>query len=437
MNRISPILLVLIALSISPLLAQDPPPEPPEVAAAREKVVQAEETVYAAEEEMEKIFLELEQDFELIVSDKWAGLSSDYVDAIEVAIGKWKENEGSELAEEIELVGIFSNSGAKRLGAAVSAALAEAMGTPDAQPKPEEVLATAVKAVFPGETFADCWDAAFQDLPEVVKYRGTQEALGKAEKALEAAETAAKGDPNAPPGCVLIPRGRFEFGPWAGWDMALKSNKASKVRQDAFYIGVTEVTNRQFARFLEGLTEKDRERFLAFGFKLLEGGKVAVPVGQADHPVREITFEAATRYAATLKLRLPTEQEWEMAARGLDGRLFPWGNDWDKDAANWSGTGLGRPTSVGACPKDVSPFGVKDMAGNVSELTSTLSGGKPAPTQFRRLKSTDSVIYRGGNFKEGRESAQTTYRWTLTAISGKEPIVGFRIAISEKAWKKR
>ena len=94
-----------------------------------------------------------------------------------------------------------------------------------------------------------------------------------------------------------------------------------------------------------------------------------------DYPVEGMTWHEATAYADRLaqvtgeRWHLPTEAEWEKAARGLDGRLYPWGNEWEKDKANTSDGGLQETTPLGSYPDGRSPYGVYDMAGNVFEWT--------------------------------------------------------------------
>jgi formylglycine-generating enzyme required for sulfatase activity len=97
----------------------------------------------------------------------------------------------------------------------------------------------------------------------------------------------------------------------------------------------------------------------------------------AEHPVVNITWYAARAYADWLASitgepwDLPTEVEWEKAARGTDGRIYPWGNVWDRHTANIDARGPQTTSPVSAYPGDLSPYGVYDLAGNVSEWTRT------------------------------------------------------------------
>ncbi len=104
------------------------------------------------------------------------------------------------------------------------------------------------------------------------------------------------------------------------------------------------------------------------------------PLGEGSHPVVLVSYEDAVAYAAWLgardgySYRLPTAAEWEKAARGTDGRYFPWGDEWRDDGTNWQGSDDFRTSVVGSFPLSQSVYGVEDMAGNVFEFTSTLRG---------------------------------------------------------------
>lgn len=136
-----------------------------------------------------------------------------------------------------------------------------------------------------------------------------------------------------------------------------------KVRVKAFWIDRFPVTNSQYREFVK-----------ATGHRSPWGG-VAFPAGTDDYPVVNVTWDDAAAYAKWAGKRLPTEEEWEKAARGTDGRTYPWGNDWKEGA-----TQCRLPDSlfaatfalpVGCFPEGASPFGVMDLCGNVAEWTGT------------------------------------------------------------------
>ena len=127
------------------------------------------------------------------------------------------------------------------------------------------------------------------------------------------------------------------------------------------------VTNEQFKKFLEATSyhPKDDLNFL----RDWQNGSYAA--GAADKPVTWVALEDARAYAAWAGKRLPHEWEWQYAAQTRDGRLYPWGNQWEASAvpAPDKGRTMRGPDSVTAHPKGASPFGVMDLVGNVWQWT--------------------------------------------------------------------
>lgn len=174
---------------------------------------------------------------------------------------------------------------------------------------------------------------------------------------------------------VLIPSGAFEMGSDTDTEGAAP---ARTVSLDAFLIDRTEVTNAQYAAFLnahgnqvEGnvpwVDMADDENFLT-----QVGGSFQPIAGHEAYPVIQVSWYGARAYCAAVGRRLPTDAEWEKAARGDDGRRYPWGDTAiDCSLANfWNGIVggcVGFPVTVGSYPAGASPYGVLDMSGNVWE----------------------------------------------------------------------
>jgi formylglycine-generating enzyme required for sulfatase activity len=138
---------------------------------------------------------------------------------------------------------------------------------------------------------------------------------------------------------------------------------AQTIRIKRFFIDRYPVTNADYAEFLKktGYRPADSTNFLKHWIK----GQP--PKGQENHPVVWVSLEDAEAYARWAGQRLPTEAEWQYAAQGLDGRLYPWGNDFDPARCH---NKQGQTQPVTAHPAGASPFGAEDLVGNVWQLTS-------------------------------------------------------------------
>jgi formylglycine-generating enzyme required for sulfatase activity len=174
----------------------------------------------------------------------------------------------------------------------------------------------------------------------------------------------------APEGMVLIPAGEFTMGsdeedtegaaleygivkPWFE-----DEHPQRRVALPAYFIDRFEVTNAHYARYLAETNHHPPSQW--------ESGRY--PAGQERYPVNNVTWEEANAYCAWAGKALPTEAQWEKAARGPDGRLYPWGNEFDPERANIGGRANG-PRPVGSFEAGQSPYGVHDMVGNLWEWT--------------------------------------------------------------------
>ncbi len=162
------------------------------------------------------------------------------------------------------------------------------------------------------------------------------------------------------------------------------------VNLPAFCLAQNLITNQDYQAFLQatgheqpGISADDYQTqgFLVHDYSEVEpylwrSGQY--PADQGQHPVVLISYEDALDYAQWrseqdgISYRLPTTLEWEKAARGTDGRYFPWGSEWRDDATNWAKNGPYGTSAIATYTPSRSPYGIEDMAGNVFEYTSTL-----------------------------------------------------------------
>ncbi len=174
-------------------------------------------------------------------------------------------------------------------------------------------------------------------------------------------------EPIVPDGMVLIPAGEFQMGSNDG-DADGDEQPVHTVDLDAYYIDENEVTNGEFKAFVLSNPEWQKARIAEKfhdGVYLSDWNGNNFPNGERDHPVRYVSWYAAMAYAVWIDKRLPTEAEWEKAARGgLKRKQYPWGNGINLNRANY-GKQRGITTPVGDYPPN--DYGVYDIAGNVWE----------------------------------------------------------------------
>lgn len=204
-----------------------------------------------------------------------------------------------------------------------------------------------------------------------------------------------------PPGeMVFVPAGSFirgsnkvdtekkasEFGTMRPW--YLDEHPEQRVFVPAFFIDAYEATNAEYKRFIEATNSRP---------PLLWEGR-EFPAGREGYPVTMVNWYEADRYCRWAGKRLPTEIEWEKAARGTDGREFPWGDEFDPKKANTGESGIGDLAPVGSFDQGVSPYGVYDMAGNVLEWTSDWYTPYPGATYTSDLFGEKFKVIRGGSW---------------------------------------
>ncbi len=217
-----------------------------------------------------------------------------------------------------------------------------------------------------------------------------------------------------PEGMVEVPAGRFFMGCNEKVDHECYGDEkpGKTIELPTFFIDRTEVTVDQYAACVkDGRCSEPNT-----------GGSCTwKAAGKEDHPVNCVDWEQARTYCTWAKKRLPKEAEWEKAARGADGRKYPWGNENPgRTRANLGGDedGFGMTSPVGEFPSGASPYGALDMSGNVWEWTDDWYDiGKTRPL-------------RGGAWNKVPRLARASYRNNFFRPSARRDIIGFRCAHS-------
>lgn len=222
---------------------------------------------------------------------------------------------------------------------------------------------------------------------------------------------------------VYVPEGEFTMGSDAG---GTDEQPVHQVYLDAFWIDQTEVTNFMYAKCAEDgdcdspVSTRSYTRDSYYGNPEF-----------ANYPALYVDWNQANAYCKWAGRELPTEAQWEKAARGTDGRTYPWGEDISCDKANYSSC-VGDTTKGGTYPDGASIYGALDMAGNVWEWVSSLYQAYPYDENDGRedLSASGSRVLRGGAwyyFDYDVRSAARNWDEPTNAYN----VIGFRCALSQ------
>ena len=251
-------------------------------------------------------------------------------------------------------------------------------------------------------------------------------------------------EPIVPDGMVLITEGEFKMGSNDG-GADDDEQPVHTVHLDAYYIDANEITNAQFRDFVLANPEWQKDRIAAKfhdGNYLEDWNGNNYPLGEGEQPVRYVSWYAAMAYAISVDKRLPTEAEWEKAARGgLDRKQYPWGNGINFNRANY-GKRLGETTPVGDYPPN--DYGVYDMAGNVwewcldgyeadfyanSPLENPTAGANSAEAIVNDFENiVDFRVIRGGGWNSEPEWLRAANRHGTSPAYAGIGALGFRCA---------
>jgi formylglycine-generating enzyme required for sulfatase activity len=202
-----------------------------------------------------------------------------------------------------------------------------------------------------------------------------------------------------PDGMVAVPAGEFilgtdeqdlqdkaaEYGIMKAWFK--DEHPAHRVRLPLYFVDKYEVTNSEYRSFVQDTGRKPPPDWT--------GGRYVA--GKDSHPVVYVTWDDAEAYCSWAGKRLPSEAEWEKAARGANGLRYPWGNEFDDTRANINGA-VGSTTEVGHYPAGRSPYGAYDMTGNVWEWTEDDYRPYPGNTDSPESYPTKVKVLRGNSW---------------------------------------
>jgi formylglycine-generating enzyme required for sulfatase activity len=293
-----------------------------------------------------------------------------------VVIGRdWMKNMGStgktRLDDPRDFVRIEIESALKRQ-IPVIPVLVSGVSIPLAEQLPTSIQDLSYRngiAVRPDPDFHRDMDRLIEHLKQQVKdlkehHLGPYEAF-QSKQPIETQQSTPLVEPQPremPVDMVKVPKGPFLYG----------EKRVHEVIDHDYWIDQYPVTNEKYRMFILANGYVNHAYWSVDGWKWKTENKVKIPEywndttwNKADFPVVGVSYYEAEAYAKWAGKRLPTEQEWEKAARGEDGREYPWGDEFDKEKCNSAEAGFWHTTPVTQYPKGVSPYGCYDMAGNV------------------------------------------------------------------------
>jgi formylglycine-generating enzyme required for sulfatase activity/curli biogenesis system outer membrane secretion channel CsgG len=224
--------------------------------------------------------------------------------------------------------------------------------------------------------------------------------------------------PAAPPGMVLVPEGPFLMGSNDGQGIAAPQHR---VNLYGFFIDETEVSNAEYQRFVDARHYRAPVGWQGHNF----------PGGAGDLPVVGVNWEDAKRYCEFAGKRLPSEEEWEKAARGSNGVAYPWGSDtFSPGFTVTRESGIKSAVPVQQQNRDVSPFNVHNMSGNVREWVADALHAYPGGSGMADSRFSKERVVRGGSWATTYENARTFFRGSSNPSLAWQDL-GFRCARSE------
>jgi len=221
---------------------------------------------------------------------------------------------------------------------------------------------------------------------------------------------------------VYIPAGEFEMGQQEGMD----TRPMHRVFLPAFFIDTYEVTNKRYKRFIDATTHKvPWSQDPAAAPYAWEWQTRMFPRGKGEDPVVLVSWEDAKAFCLWAGKALPTEAQWEKAARGARGKIYPWGDVWLPGKANTWESSLRETAPSGVFEGDVSEYGVHDLAGNVSEWVEDWFAPYPGNSIVNYDAGEKYKVLRGGSW-DYFHSIATGYHRQYAIPHSQMTAIGFR-----------